>query len=541
MIKSLAFLLCLCVLYVHVSAQSWPSTRVGSYQSLVAANFHNPSDNNYYTLSYREYYDATNNRLRAEGRFHAWDVVEIVYLSSNLVYRFPKSNPSNCTVYNLNQSPMRNMARQSVAMFDQLANYTRTYVGRTDEARGISANKWTVSHSTLRRGVNVSYTADVYFAIGDQINGIDTVPIRVDLRGWSQTPFNPAGHMFAHTYDWVNFVAGEQPASLFQLDSACQVGKPGMPIALPRNNSIEGPAATMAPLPSKFYATLEVKMNNDTVYTTRWYLDTPNRKARFDHFERTNPDAFNNPVKITSSIYDYTANTYWGTSGSVTAATMNTGASVYSGCSTQALTDANKSPLVKLRAGSVPLMFSQPSFMSNAHTYHGRRFARGVMADVWRGNHSVNANGGVFNFVSDIYFFPIGWQFATRPAITRDTQIPMRIVNTGNFTANGVTTPYSDIWDLFLLNPDAATTADFVGATIGCEAPTPSPVSPSPSDDSSSRAAAGGAIGAILGLLALGAGCYFYRKRNSYSFGHSDGKSSQMSDIPAMRLHDNDI
>jgi len=92
------------------------------------------------------------------------------------------------------------------------------------------------------------------------------------------------------------------------------------------------------------------------------------------------------------------------------------------------------------------LLFSSSTSFSSS-IYLGRSPARGVPADVFSKQLQITNMGTSYLFISDLYFFPMGWQFPGRNTNSTSSPLPMRIVNTGVATTNGSANPYQDVWD----------------------------------------------------------------------------------------------
>jgi hypothetical protein len=59
------------------------------------------------------------------------------------------------------------------------------------------------------------------------LNVDERIPVRVEMSGEGSTNFpTNRKRSISHSYDWVNFAAGEPPAALFNVPANC---KPGLP------------------------------------------------------------------------------------------------------------------------------------------------------------------------------------------------------------------------------------------------------------------------------------------------------------------------
>ena len=83
------------------------------------------------------------------------------------------------------------------------------------------------------------------------------------------TAVNQAGMLVvAHTYDWVNWVSGAVPSTVYALPAGCVQAPPASRLPLPTNNSLASnppPPAKMPQLPMQFTVVLEGKTDTVTV------------------------------------------------------------------------------------------------------------------------------------------------------------------------------------------------------------------------------------------------------------------------------------
>lgn len=329
-----------------------------------------------------------------------------------------------------------------------------------------------------------------------------------------------------HTYDWVNFIVGAPPASSFNVPAYCRPGAAPSTPPIPTASALGAPSADVPPLPSQFTATLEAKLGHqdgaqfvtDSFRTLAWSLDAERRVERFDMYMPSEPNEPDSPVVVRSLVYVYAPNTTWGAHGTVFQAQLDHDSSTYTGCTMMPISAVNQSPLMRLRAGFTPLLFAEHGrFNASEQTYLGRVGARGVVADTFRSHHRIENSNTVFEFDSDVYFFPLGWSFPGRGGANETAlpRMPLRVRNEGRQTsADGSFVAYVDEWDVFLLRPGAPPAYLFEPQALGCVPPPPTaaPAAP-PQDASAGTIIFAATLGSLVGIaLAAGAAAYYFKR-----------------------------
>jgi hypothetical protein len=270
-----------------------------------------------YTLTSSEKFNGQAQKLRANGRIGPTsnELIDITagkaYLWLNQVDEITgnpiENNPCWVAPYipNSPSSRMQQPALRYFTQFSSLFNNNKNYVGRGSDAnsRYILADRWQVA-TGYTSGNNFISNFSIIFYISVPAKGIDAVPLRISLSGYSAKLNETTGEIiqnsvqvFSHVYDFINFYQGPILASEFFLpqniiENGCQIVDvypsifnltiPQTPFNTPKPDSTP-PLPSATPLSSVGFNTLlEAKiltpgqLTANEVYTIEWKMDKSN-------------------------------------------------------------------------------------------------------------------------------------------------------------------------------------------------------------------------------------------------------------------------
>lgn len=185
------------------------------------------------TIARMEYYDLYAKKMKIEhvrnGEFN-------VFLEDGTTETGYVIQDHRCHTINLRDRPDYLQLRKVSDLFHFGAGYNETYLGVAD-VRGVPCNVWTANETMVEGEAVINATTLFYFPVSywreDSANG----PMRIHIAG--QRAFRNGTVQQLHSnFEFVGFVSGPPPASVFELPSVCASASPS-----------PSPAASLSPSP----------------------------------------------------------------------------------------------------------------------------------------------------------------------------------------------------------------------------------------------------------------------------------------------------